>query len=148
MRKIVEIVAYSTLTLTVLILMTIGFWIGYDKFNVPSTVILIDNQKEVVVGNSLKILYEVKRNRDCRVITTREIINVDENKIYELDPTDRDITKSNLIIREVTIPIPQYYVPGNYTYQAVLNYYCNVSNYFLGPIVIRTERIGFTVKDR
>jgi len=150
MMRVLNVISYATLILTFTIISAITYMLVYDYTNPPMSTKIVQSDKTVARGGVLTVLNEVERLRDCRVISTREIINLDESKIYELDPTDRDIPKGpdgKTIIREVTIDIPKHMKAGNYSYQSVLNYYCNKSNYLFGPVVIRTPLVFFKVTD-
>lgn len=148
MMYILNTISYITLLFTFSLLSAITFMVVYDHYNPPSLTKTIYSDKEVIRGTALTVLNEVTRFRDCRVISSREVTNIKHNRIYELDPIDRDVEKSKdgkSLIREVTVDIARYMEPGDYTYQSVLNYYCNITNYFMGPIVMRTPLIHFKV---
>lgn len=150
MMRVLNVISYSTLVLTFSIATALTYGFVYDYTHPPSVTKTVYSDKEVHVGGVLTVLNEISRLRNCRVISSREITNVNLNKVYELDPIDRDVEMNKdgrVVVREITIDIPKYLVAGDYTYQSVLNYYCTKMNYAFGPIVIRTPIVHFRVLD-
>lgn len=146
--KILNVISYVTVLCTIIFVGYVGYMLGYNTANPPATIKTIYSDPEVKRGGKFTVLNEVDRIRDCRVISSREVTNVDTMRVYELDPVDRDIQKTNkVVVREVVLDVPSHFVPGNYTYQSVLHYYCNISNHILGPTIIRTSLVNFKVTE-
>ncbi|MBY0540276.1 MAG: hypothetical protein K2P52_02535 [Campylobacterales bacterium] len=148
MIRTLHIISYATLITTFSFMFAMGLMVGYDRFNPPAVIKTIYHDATGKKGSSILVLNEINRIRSCRAITNRELINIPNMKVYETETVDRDVQKSEkLITREVKVDIPIYIPTGEYSYRAVINYYCNISNYFLGPITIVTDAIRFNVTD-